>query len=114
MRHYAFPSVEIIAPEKNSFFDYDAKYGGATQEICPSSFSMSVKREMENTAIAAHKALGLRHYSRADFIVSPRGVYLLEINSLPGLTEESLLPKACKSIGLSFSGFLEHALRLAL
>lgn len=112
--HYALPPVEIVPPSEKTFFDYDAKYSGASQELCPASFSATVKREIEEMARAAHKALGLRHYSRADFIVSPRGVYLLEINSLPGLTEQSLLPKACSAIGLSFPQFLDHVLTIAL
>lgn len=112
--HYALPPIEIVPPRGKTFFDYDAKYSGASQELCPASFSAPVKREIEEMARAAHKALGLRHYSRADFVVSPRGVYLLETNSLPGLTEQSLLPKACSAIGLSFPQFLDHVLTLAL
>ncbi len=111
---YALPPIEIVPPQGKTFFDYEAKYGGASQELCPASFSAPVKREIEDIALAAHRALGLRHYSRADFIVSPRGVYLLEINSLPGLTEQSLLPKACVAVGLSFPQFLDHVLTLAM
>ena len=112
--HYALPPIEIIPAAGCHFFDYAAKYGGKSQELCPANFSQPVKREIEDLALAAHKALGLRHYSRADFIVSPRGVYLLEINSLPGLTEQSLLPKACAAVGLAFPQFLDHVLTLAL
>ncbi|OGZ09257.1 MAG: hypothetical protein A3D67_01275 [Candidatus Lloydbacteria bacterium RIFCSPHIGHO2_02_FULL_51_22] len=111
---YALPPIEIIPAPGSAFFDYQAKYGGASQEICPASFPAPVKREIENMARVAHKALGLRHYSRSDFIVSRRGVYLLETNSLPGLTEQSLLPKAASVVGLSFPDFLDHVLTLAL
>ncbi len=111
---YALPPIEIVPSAGKTFFDYDAKYSGASQELCPASFAAPVKREIEDIALAAHRALGLRHYSRADFIISPRGVYLLEINSLPGLTEQSLLPKACAAVGLSFPQFLDHVLTLAL
>ncbi|MBI3075332.1 MAG: D-alanine--D-alanine ligase [Parcubacteria group bacterium] len=111
---YALPPIEIVPPRGKTFFDYEAKYGGASQELCPASFVAETKREIERMALAAHTALGLRHYSRADFIVSPRGVYILETNSLPGLTEQSLLPKACAAVGLSFPQFLDHVLTLAI
>lgn len=110
---YALPSIEIIPPS-GRFFDYENKYDGSTREICPSHFSQAEKKEIMDIAIRAHKALGLRHYSRSDFIISKRGIYILEVNTLPGLTEESLLPKACKAIGCSFSDFLDHTIQLAL
>ena len=112
--HYALPPIEIIPPQKNSFFDYESKYNGKTREICPSNFSVEEKKEIMRMAVAAHNAIGARHYSRSDFIVSPRGIYILEINTLPGLTEESLLPKACSAVGCSFSNLLEHVISLAL
>ncbi len=112
--HYALPVIEIIPPEKSDFFDYQAKYSGQTREFCPSSFSLPIKTTIEYMARKAHQALGCRHYSRADFIVSPKGIYILEVNTLPGLTTESLLPKAMSAIGLSYSEFLDHLLTLAL
>jgi D-alanine-D-alanine ligase len=66
-------------------------------------------------AIEAHRVLGLRHYSRSDFIVTKkRGVYILEVNSLPGLTKESLLPKSLEAVGCSLPFFLDHVITLAL
>jgi D-alanine-D-alanine ligase len=95
-------------------FDYDAKYSGESQEICPGNFSSEEEEELEKLAALAHKALNLSHYSRSDFIVSPnRGVYFLESNTLPGLTKESLLPKALEAVGVSVKEFLHHVLRLA-
>ncbi|MBI1999039.1 MAG: D-alanine--D-alanine ligase [Parcubacteria group bacterium] len=112
---YALPPIEIIPPPSYGFFDYDAKYTGVTQELCPSPyFTPDEKREIMRSAIAAHRALGLRHYSRSDFIVSPRGIYILEVNTLPGLTEESLFPKACKAVGCSFPRLIDHLLTLAM
>jgi D-alanine-D-alanine ligase len=61
-----------------------------------------------------HKALGLRHYSRSDFIVSPRGIYYLETNSLPAMTGESLFPKSLSAVGISLSDFFSHIVGLAL
>ena len=113
-KHYALPIVEIIPPAQSGFFSYDAKYGGQTRELCPSNFDMSTKRAIETMAIAAHNAIGGRHYSRSDFIVSKRGIYLLEINTLPGLTAESLLPKALNAVGSSHKELLEHLINLAL
>lgn len=107
-KHYALPVVEIIPPAKNKFFNYDAKYGGETQEICPADFSLETKRGIEEIAKKAHFLLGCRAYSRADFIVSRRGIFLLETNTLPGLTSESLLPKSAQTIGLNFEDLLNH------
>jgi D-alanine-D-alanine ligase len=69
---------------------------------------------MSEIAALAHKELGLRHYSRSDFIVSPRGIYWLEVNTLPGLTQHSLLPKSLDAVGCSYDGFLDHLVNLAL
>ncbi len=119
-KHYALPVVEIVpayaeaSAGKPPFFDYESKYGGFSQEICPANFESSVKRKIEEIALLAHEGLGCRHYSRADFIVSPRGIYFLELNTLPGLTSESLLPKAAAAGGLEFPALLDHLLKLAL
>jgi D-alanine-D-alanine ligase len=107
------PPVEI-RPHGKNFFNYDAKYSGQSQEIVPSHFSAEQKKEIEQLAVAAHVALGLRHYSRSDFIVSPRGIFILESNSLPGLTAESLLPKSFSAVGATSRQFLHHIIFLAL
>lgn len=112
--YYALPPIEIIPQSRGEFFDYSAKYNGETKELCPSHFSLGEKKMLIEMAVAAHKAIGARHYSRSDFIVSPRGIFALETNTLPGLTPESLVPKACEAIGLSFSDFLDHVISLAL
>lgn len=112
---YALLPVEIIPAAGSTFFDYEAKYGGHSQEVCPGNFSKSESTELQETAARAHELLGLRHYSRSDFIVHPtRGIYFLETNTLPGLTPESLLPKALAGVGSSLSEFLGHVLDLAL
>jgi len=112
--HYALPVIEIVPPPARNFFDYECKYDGSTREICPASLDFQLKKEIEDIARMAHKALGCASYSRADMIVSPRGIYLLEINTLPGLTSESLVPKAAKAIGCEFPQLLEHIIDLAL
>lgn len=113
-KYYALPPVEIIPPDKNIFFDYVAKYSGETQEICPANFTDDIKNEIQYLAKAAHSALGCRGYSRSDFIVSPRGIFLLELNNLPGLTSESLLPKSAVAVGISFSDLLDHLIKISL
>jgi D-alanine-D-alanine ligase len=117
---YVLPAVEIRPAGTQEFFDYKAKYGsdekgGAfVEEIVPGHFSDTEKAELARLAREVHRALGLRHYSRTDFIVSPRrGVYVLETNTLPGLTEASLMPKALASVGVSLPDFLHHLVTLA-
>lgn len=112
--HYALLPVEIEWPSENNIWGYEDKYSGETFEYCPGRFSDDEKRELERLAILAHKAIGARHYSRSDFIVSPRGIYFLEINTLPGLTPESLLPKALAATGATFPQFLDHVIKLAM
>src|SRR3989338_6794826 len=111
---YALPPIEIIPP-KGKLFDYDSKYNGESREICPGNFSQLEKKEIERLSALIHQTLGLSHYSRSDFIVSPRrGIYFLEVNTLPRLTPESLLPKSLKAIGSSVQEFLHHVIGLAL
>ena len=112
---YSLLPVEIIKPKESGFFGYDEKYSGTSSEICPGNFSGKEKNMIQRMAAEAHKILGLRHYSRSDFIVNPkRGVYILEVNTLPGLTKESLFPKSLDAIGLPMSHFLDHIITLAL
>ncbi len=111
---YALPPIEIIPAPERTFFDYHAKYAGASQEICPGNFTMEEKRELERLAKLVHRELGLRHYSRSDFIINPTGIYFLEVNTLPGLTQESLVPKAVGAVGSGLPEFLDHLVTLAL
>lgn len=112
---YALPPVEIIPPG-DDFFSYESKYSGKTREICPGNFSRTASEELQYIARTMHRALSQRHYSRSDFIVSPKGVYFLETNSVPavGLTSESLLPKSLAAVGVRFPDFLSHLVDLAL
>lgn len=110
---YALPPVEIIPPGKD-FFSYDAKYTGTTKEVCPGNFTRAISDQLMDHARTMHSTLGLRHYSRSDFIVSSRGVYYLETNTLPGLTSESLFPKSLASVGITLPEFFSHLTELAL
>jgi D-alanine-D-alanine ligase len=112
---YTLFPIEIVPPAEAKFFDYEAKYGGKTEEICPGRFSKEDSAELRGLAAKAHEILGLRHYSRSDFIIHPkRGIYFLEINSLPGLTNESLVPKALRAVGADLPEFLSHIIIRAL
>ncbi|MEK7144868.1 MAG: D-alanine--D-alanine ligase [Patescibacteria group bacterium] len=110
---YALLPVEIVPPS-GEFFNYTNKYDGSTREIIPGNFSRVAAEELQRAAKVIHRALGLRHYSRSDFIATPKGIYYLETNTLPGLTTESLLPKSLAAVGVSFSDFLSHLINLAL
>jgi D-alanine-D-alanine ligase len=112
---YALPAVEIVPPE-GQFFSYDAKYTGTSREIVPGNFSRVIAEELAVAAKKMHRALQQRHYSRSDFIVSPKGIYFLETNSVGGvgLTEASLLPKELAAVGVSFPMFLSHLVDLVL
>lgn len=113
--YYSLPPIEIRIPKKKTFFDYDAKYSGASQEICPGNFTSDEKIELEHLARLIHRSMGLSHYSRTDFMVHPkRGVYAIEVNTLPGLTDESLTPKALSAVGSNMTEFIDHVLKLVL
>lgn len=110
---YVLPPVEIV--RVGDMFDYDSKYGVGVKEICPGNFSQIEKKEIERLSELVHRTLELSHYSRSDFIISPRrGIYFLEVNTLPGLTKKSLLPKALESVGVSIKEFVHHVIGLAL
>src|SRR3989344_913530 len=111
---YVTLPIEIRPSAGHRFFDYAAKYENASEEICPGNFSVIEKEKIQSLTRDIHRILGLRHYSRSDFIVTLTGVYFLEVNTLPGLTEQSLIPKALQAVGCPFPEFLDHLVQLAL
>ncbi len=113
-RHYVLPEVEIVPPQNSNFFSYDVKYNGQTDEICPGRFSKEEKKKLADAASVVHNLLNLTQYSRSDFIVSDGEVYFLEVNTLPGLTEESLLPKSVGAVGCSYSELVDHLIKTAV
>lgn len=114
-RYYALPAIEIIPHKSRDFFDYDAKYSGLANEICPAPLNNDLKHRIAESAMMAHHSIGARHYSRTDFIVDKRGnIYTLEINTLPGMTAGSLLPKSLSAVGASMDHFLDHLIGLAI
>ncbi len=110
------PLVEIIPGEAFSFFDYTAKYTpGATTEICPAQVPEEVWHKAQEYGVQAHRALKLRGYSRTDMIFNDAGeLFVIETNTIPGMTPTSLLPQAAKEYGLNFSALLDRLLELAM
>ncbi len=110
------PLVEIIPDAQYDFFNYEAKYKpGATKEICPADVTDSVQEKAQQYALIAHKALQLRGYSRTDMIIQDDNtIYILETNTIPGMTSTSLLPQAAAQYGLSFSELLDRLIELAI
>lgn len=91
------------------------KQGFATFPICPAPLSVGDTEAIQQLALAVHKHFKLRHYSIIDAIIHPtRGIYLLEVNTLPGTTEHSLLPASLKAAGITMGEFIDHVLMLAL
>jgi len=107
--------VEIIPGDQYEFFDYEAKYKpGATEEICPARLSEKLTKKAQDYAVRAHQALKCRGYSRTDMIVSKDEIYILETNTIPGMTATSLYPQAAAAAGISFSELLDRLIELAL
>ena len=97
-------------------FDYEAKYTeGASREICPADLADDITARARQYAVKAHEVLQLRGYSRTDMMVSQNDeIFIIETNTIPGMTPTSLLPQAAQAHGLSFSELLDRLLSLAL
>jgi len=111
----ALPLVEIVPSDQYDFFDYEAKYKpGASTEICPARVSPEIARKAQEVALTAHRALHCRGYSRTDMIVRDGEIYVLETNTIPGMTATSLFPQAAQAHGLEFPQLLDTLIELAL
>ena len=107
------PLVEIVPA--GGFYDYNAKYTpGATEEIVPARVDEDAAARARGMALAAFEALGCRGLARADMIVGPEGPVVLEVNTVPGMTETSLVPRAAEAAGISFTRLLDRIIDLAL
>jgi D-alanine-D-alanine ligase len=108
------PIVEVRP--KQGRYDYSSKYTpGATEYLCPAPFDAATTDRIQRTALDAFRAIGGRDYARVDLIVRPEGQpVVLEINTLPGMTETSLLPKAAAAAGLSYAQLCQRMIDLAL
>lgn len=110
----ALPVIEIIP--KTGFFDYANKYqSGCTEEICPANISEEVAQQMQKATERAFRALKLNVYSRADFLLDADGnIYCLEVNTLPGMTAASLLPKEAAAAGIEYGELCELIIEKSL
>jgi len=110
----ALPIIEIKPATR--FFDFNAKYDPKTIEEVPAkNIDSKLQKQIEDTAIKSHKALYCRHYSRVDMVIYLKGkLQVLEVNTLPGMTTNSLMPKSAKASGMSFEQLVEHIVKIAL
>ncbi|WP_243364777.1 D-alanine--D-alanine ligase family protein [Fundidesulfovibrio terrae] len=112
--HEALPPI-LIKPKAGVFFDYQSKYvQDAAEEICPAPLPEDVLGKVRRAALKAHQVLGLSGYSRSDFILTGDTPVLLEVNTLPGMTATSLLPKAAAAVGLDFPALIARLIELGL
>jgi D-alanine-D-alanine ligase len=111
----ALPIIEIVPGDGYEFFDYEAKYTpGATREICPARISDAMTEKAQAYAKMAHEALFCEGYSRTDMIMQSDEIYILETNTIPGMTATSLLPQAAVAAGISFSELLDRLIELGM
>ena len=111
----ALPVIEII-PNADEFYTFDAKYApGGSTHIVPAKIDEDLAARLQMIALSVHRLLGLRDYSRTDFIVTKEGrPQILEINTLPGLTATSLVPDACAAVGISYEALVDRLVGYAL
>ena len=106
------PITEIVS--ENDFFDYEAKYLGKSQEITPARISEEMAEKVRATAKRAYELLKMKGFSRSEFIIVNGEPYMLEMNTIPGLTTESLIPQQAKAAGISLEDLFTNAIELAL
>jgi D-alanine-D-alanine ligase len=110
----ALPVVEIVSSDE--FYSYDAKYKpGGSRHLIPAPIDHDLTSRLQTLALSVHRLIGLRDYSRTDFIVSDHGrPTILEVNALPGMTPQSLLPDEAQHAGISYEALVERLLHYAL
>ena len=106
------PITEIVSD--NDFFDYEAKYKGKSQEITPAKLNESARKHVEEIAKKTYEILRLNGFSRSEFILIDGEPYLIEINTVPGMTEESILPQQAEAAGISLPDLFGNAIEMAL
>ena len=102
------PITEIIA--SNDFFDYEAKYEGKSQEITPAKIDDKLKDKLNKISKDIYNIIGLKGFSRSEFIVNKDGIYFLETNTVPGLTSESILPQQAQHAGISLEDLFANSI----
>lgn len=106
------PITEIVS--ENDFFDYEAKYLGKSQEITPARISEEIADKIRTVAKKAYTILKMTGFSRSEFIIVNNEPFMLEMNTIPGLTTESLIPQQAKEAGISLQDLFTNAIELAL
>ncbi len=111
----ALPVVEIVS-NRDEFYSYAAKYApGGSTHVVPAKIDHDLAARMQMLALSVHRLIGLRDYSRTDFIVSKEGrPHILEVNSLPGLTKTSTIPEACAAVGIGYEALVDRLIAYAL
>lgn len=98
------PPIEIVTD--NEYFDYDAKYNGHSREVCPAEISAEDSARLSEATKAVYSWLGCRGVVRMDYILADDGLYFLEVNTIPGMTSASLVPKMVAAAGIDMTDFL--------
>jgi D-alanine-D-alanine ligase len=110
---FALPVTEIVP--KNEFYDYESKYAtGGSEHVVPAKISVEETARAQELALKAHKAIGCRGMSRTDIILCDGSMYVLEVNTIPGMTPTSLLPEAARVAGIPFAKLLDMLIEYAL
>jgi D-alanine-D-alanine ligase len=111
----ALPIIEIIPDKRHAFFDYEAKYtAGVSEEICPARIDAALTAKAQELAKQAHRVLFCRGYSRTDMILRGGDIFILETNTIPGMTATSLIPRAARTAGIGFGQLLDRLIDLSL
>lgn len=100
----SLPVIQVIT--ENDYFDYDAKYNGHSQEICPAPIDDSMSGHIQEVSKRIYSQLGCAGVVRMDYILAEDGLYFLEVNTIPGMTSASLVPKMIRTAGLDITDFL--------
>jgi len=106
------PITEIVS--ENDFFDYEAKYLGKSQEITPARITPELTEKVNAVAKRAYEVLKMKGFSRSEFIIVNGEPHMLEMNTIPGLTTESILPQQAREAGISLTDLFDNAITLAL
>ena len=106
------PMTEIVT--ENDFFDYEAKYLGKSEEITPARISASAHKKLEKAASKVYQVLNMSGISRSEYILVNDEPYFLEINTVPGLTAESIIPQQVVAAGISLQEFFNNSIEMAL
>ena len=111
----ALPPTHIV-PNAGEFYDYKSKYAkGGSTHVCPADFNKTINKKLQKYAIEAHQALACRAMSRTDFFITKtKKIYIIETNTIPGMTPTSLLPEAASAMGIDFEKMLDLIIKASI